>query len=97
MFHVSIDRGEKTWRAFPRIPVRRHKSGAEDSTTARICVAPTVYQCLLAIDGISSLKYSSIRLAESWLIYTTNASAYSAEGLVPDFSRTEEHWIIEPC
>ena len=95
MFHVSRKFHGFTWTPTPRVPHRTMTN--EDQSTPRVCVSPTVSQCLLAIDGINSLEHSAIINQHShWYIYQTDHPPVKVKPhQVPDVELTNEHWITE--
>lgn len=95
MFHVSRKFHGFTWTPTPRVPPRTMIN--EDQSTPRVCVSPTVTQCLLAIDGINSLEHSAIINQHShWYIYQTDHPPVKVKPhQVPDVELTNEHWITE--
>lgn len=66
----------------PRIPTQSH---GEDQTTERVCVAPTIWQCVLSIPV-------SGRLTIYQLVATTVTPPI---GFVADIHLTDEKWITE--
>ena len=94
VFHVSEESHGKAWYPSPRVPCRRMKG--EDDKIPRVCVSPTIKQCLLAIDGVRELSFSKIMFDDvGWFVYKTDAEAfYPGFNLVPDSDITNEHWIL---
>ena len=95
MFHVSQKDHGKVWRPTPRVPERTMTG--EDKTTPRVCVCPTVRQCLMAIDGIGDLRFSGFLHSDTgWFVYETDEECYKPDvSLVPDFDITSEHWVTD--
>jgi len=94
---------------FPKIP--RHRLLFEDGVTPRICVAPTVEDCITAI-GVEKFSYSScfwgtapMRDFETCEVFPIiiqkfgNNEAYYKPSYreVPDVAWTNEMWIREPA
>ncbi|WCK57384.1 hypothetical protein PP175_25290 (plasmid) [Aneurinibacillus sp. Ricciae_BoGa-3] len=93
----------------PRIPSFRHKQ-AEDTTTPRISVAPTIEDCLTAIpNGGAGLEELNTEQRGCYLIFkidteklgitddqvVTSEVLYEKD-LVRDADVTNEHWITVP-
>lgn len=94
MFHVSPKYKGVKWKAQPRIPSTLNPA-KEDSKTKRVCFAPTVEKCLLAIDGVKCLSKVGLEYGDTWYLYECrNIHLISAEGKVPDFYATTEHWSL---
>lgn len=93
MYHISDTYLGRKPLLTPRIPRSAHKSG-EDIRTKRICVSPSIEQCVLGIDGISYMESSSLEVGKSWYVYKTNKKGRPAKK-IGDFETTEEHWIKE--
>lgn len=91
MYHISRKYLGDGVVLTPQIPT--HRNTSECALTKRICVAPTIYQCLLAIDGIEDLKYSSIP-PEGWFVYHTKEIGVPARDVF-DVDKTQEHWLLE--
>lgn len=75
----------------PKVP-RNAEFNGEDYTTKRICVSPTIKQCVLGIDGIKNIQSTSLNVGCSWYVYRTLTKGLPAETIY-DFETTEEHWI----
>ncbi len=93
MYHISdVYLGRKPLLT-PRIP-RAAKESGENIRTKRICVSPSIEQCVLGIDGINNMEFSSLEVGKSWYVYKTSKRGIPAKK-VQDFETTEEHWIKE--
>ena len=91
MYHICpVYRGKKS-RFFPYIP-RFAKENGENYRTKRICVSPSIKQCIMGIDGIENLEYSTLEVGKSWFVYRTHEKGTPAKS-VCDFEITHEHWI----
>lgn len=93
MYHVSAVYLGKKPLFEPRVP-RNAEYNCEDYTTKRICVSPTIKQCVLGIDGIQNIESTSLDVGCSWYVYRTSDKGIPAEA-IHDFETTEEHWIEE--
>jgi len=71
----------------PRIP--RDRAPFEDRRVRRICVAPTVQGCLLALRGCFYNR-------GVWWIYATSGVDAVEPISVPDASETGERWLLHP-
>lgn len=107
-YHVST---QLTHSGFfkPKIPEHRHKE-SEDSKTARVCVAPTIEDCLTAIPmGGVMLAELCAEMRNYFLVFRidteklkiNNSDIVSSEELfkkdmVRDAEMTNEHWITVP-
>lgn len=82
----------------PKIPSTSHPF-KEDNKTPRICLAPTIHQCLMGISG--SDKYH-----ERWDFYFKDKfddlyiyiyiGEVTEPTKVPDVHRTNEKWLLVP-
>lgn len=81
----------------PRIPNNKlTQIGVEDSITPRVCFAPTVDQCLLAIhnsENESYYVYEPLYYSELKLITSYELRKHKS---VPDVSVTQECWSTVP-
>jgi hypothetical protein len=85
-YHVSTrDYQEEQSVWSPWVPL---DSGINELEIPRICVSPTISQCLLAIN-YKAFYYDRL------IIYKTNAKVYYPVG-VNDQKITEEMWILSP-
>jgi hypothetical protein len=93
MYHISDTYLGRKPLLTPRIP-RVAKESRENIRTKRICVSPSIEQCVLGIDGVSYMESSSLEVGKSWYVYQTTKKGKPARK-VQDFDTTEEHWIKE--
>lgn len=91
MYHVSATYLGMKPLFEPKVPCNAEYNG-EDYTTKRICVSPTIKQCVLGIDGIQNIESTSLEVGYSWYVYRTLTKGVPAE-TIHDFETTEEHWI----
>jgi hypothetical protein len=91
MYHVSSCFLGISVFLTPKVPNARNET--ECSITKRICVAPSIKKCLLAIDGISDLKYSGID-ENGWYVYHTTEVGYPAKEVF-DYEITNENWLLK--
>lgn len=93
MYHISrVYKGVKA-KITPKIP-RFAKENCENYSTKRICVSPTIRQCIQGIDGIERMSNSSLEIGSSWYVYKTDKKGIPAKKIL-DFDVTNEHWIKE--
>lgn len=95
-FHVSsINLGEKA-KLTPKVPETISKGYGEDAVTKRICVSPTVGQCLMGKSGVKTVESAlDDILQECYYVYEIwTQNAIPAEN-VHDSWLTDEHWILE--
>lgn len=100
-YHVSRMYLGKSKVFLPKIPESAVRS-LEDVETPRICVAPTIIQCLMGIAGTEDIEFefrnkSKDKFDELFVYTPMDCSKVSPAGRIPDFQRTKEHWILEPC
>lgn len=103
LYHISTnDKLEKMW--YPRIPHNKFTEiGYEDVKIPRICVAPTISDCITALwptpDGaISDVNKDNIPSEYYVYIPTGNYSVVKpTTKQVPDSKFTNEHWITSKC
>lgn len=106
-YHVSTD-VRHNGVFIPRIPVNRHQE-AEDNTTLRVSVAPTIEDCLTAIPGGGmNLEELNMENRGYYLIFridtkklgisdadiVTSETLYERD-LIRDAGFTNEHWITK--
>lgn len=94
MFHVSRQFIGQSVIMKPQIP--RSAPDFEDRTTYRICISPTIEQCVMGISGTSLKEALKLIKYKDWYIYTTNSWDYIPAKDVFDHNNTEEHWFLEP-
>jgi hypothetical protein len=85
-YHVSTrDYQEEQSAWSPWVPL---DSGINELDIPRICVAPTISKCLLAIN-YKAYSY------DRFIIYKTNAEVYYPIGVL-DAEVTKEMWVLSP-
>ena len=79
--------------AIPRIPDNYFvKNGYEDNKTPRVCFAPSIDKCLMALSRNCSLEEFYVQIPDpsnNFKIYKPNTKE------VPDSGITDELWILE--
>lgn len=100
LYHVSKKNLGRKVTFEPRVPKNNLTSdGTEDNEIPRICLAPTIQGCILALDPLYKLKdldlfvYQVIDKGQRRLS-TKSIIKYD---LVPDASKTKEVWFLESC
>jgi len=77
----------------PKIPFNFMTSiGAEDNSTPRICVCPSIESCLLAVP----LKHPGMEYYVNTIDIDESSVMIPDVAQVPDQKITDETWIIEP-
>lgn len=94
MFHVSRQFIGQSVLMKPQIP--RSAPQFEDRTISRICVSPTIEQCMMGIAGTILKEALKLVKHKDWYIYTTSSWDYIPAKDVFDHIDTEEHWFLEP-
>ena len=94
MFHVSRQFIGQSVVMKPQIP--RSAPHFEDRTIPRICVSPTIEQCMIGIAGTILKEALKLVKHKDWYIYTTTSWDYMPAKDVFDHIDTEEHWFLEP-
>lgn len=94
MFHVSRKFIGQSVIMKTQIP--RSAPDFEDRTTPRICISPTIEQCVMGISGTSIKDALKLIKNQDWYIYTTDSWDYIPAKDVFDHNDTEEHWLLEP-
>ena len=94
MFHVSRQFIGQSVVMKPQIP--RSAPQFEDRTIPRICVSPTIEQCMIGISGTILKEALKLIKHKDWYIYTTSSWDYMPAKDVFDHIDTEEHWFLEP-
>lgn len=101
-FHVSEKDLGATFKFTPRIPQSRAEE--EDDKIPRVCAAPSIAQCLIAIDGDPDLKrmYQNVPLVlknPPFAVYMFSVDEKEiyipTDEQVPDRYRTGEIWITK--
>lgn len=83
-YHVSHDWTKKEILVQPRVVDRVED---DEPDTPRICVCPTVAQCIVAIGDYT--------LGERFTVYECQGEAVPAVGVF-DSALTDEHWLLTP-
>lgn len=92
-YHIcKVYRGKKA-KFTPSVPMYAKDNG-ENYRTKRICLSPSIKQCIQGIDGIEDLNYSTLEVGSSWYVYKTDKKGKPAKGVV-DFELTKESWLKE--
>ena len=92
LYHVS--ESKKITRLNPRVPKNeRTEIGVENSTTKRICLAPSIEQCLQAINVEKGKEYC-VYVPKKNLMYYNIYKCSDKE--VPDSNITDEYWCLGP-
>lgn len=94
MFHVSRQFIGQSVMMKPQIP--RTAPNYEDRTIPRICISPTIEQCLMGIAGANLQEALTLLKGKDWYIYTTDSWDYIPAKDVFDHIDTEEHWFLQP-
>ena len=94
MFHVSRQFIGQSVIMKPQIP--KSAPNYEDRTIPRICISPTIEQCVIGIAGTDIKSALKLIKSKDWYIYTTNSWDYIPAKDVFDHLDTEEHWLLEP-
>ena len=99
-YHVSPKDFGETVTFNPRVPPTANSAECE---TPRVCFAPTIWQCLMAIEGTSSAYtaigdcvYQAAHKGTNPTVYGTRARLTPPPKLVSDFARTGEMWSLKP-
>lgn len=92
LYHVSENK--KITKLTPRVPKNeRTETGLENDTTKRICFAPSIEQCLQAINVEKGKEYC-VYVPKKNLMYYNIYKCSDQE--VPDASLTDEYWCLNP-
>lgn len=108
LYHVSTDLKHSGYFE-PRIPSCRHQD-AENDNIERVCVAPTIEDCLTAIpNGGMNLDWLNMKTRGYYLVFRIDtdklgispkniisADELFKKDLVRDAEITNEYWILEP-
>lgn len=94
MFHVSRQFIGQSVIMKPKVP--NSAPEFEDRKTPRICVSPTIEQCLMGIIGADLKLALKFIKHKDWYIYTTDSWDYIPAKDVFDHMDTEEHWFLQP-
>lgn len=92
MYHISRKYLNESIQLTPRIPASA--PAYEDNKTPRICVSPTIEQCIMGIVG-SDIKSALKKIDTDWYIYKTDDDNYIPAKDVFDHLETEEHWFCK--
>lgn len=92
LYHISQDYLGRKPVFRPRVPINRAPA---ESETPRICVAPSVSQCYLAI-GMEKLS-DFILFRSTFHVYCVETDTHvKADKTVADREQTGERWLLEP-
>lgn len=94
MFHISRQFVGQSVILKPQIP--RTALQFEDRKIPRICISPTIEQCMMGIAGADLKEALKLLKNKDWYIYTTDSWDYIPAKDVFDHMDTEEHWFLEP-
>lgn len=94
MFHISRQFVGQSVMMKPQIP--RSAPQFEDRKIPRICISPTIEQCMMGIAGADLKEALKLVKHKDWYIYTTDSWDYIPAKDVFDHMDTEEHWFLEP-
>lgn len=100
-YHLSaVDHGEK-FEFTPKIPHTANPS--ECQKTARVCFAPSVWQCMIGVCGTSHLQsiiheflYVAVKKGKQPVVYETKRKLTKPPKLVSDYKVTGEMWATSP-
>lgn len=93
MFHISRQFVGQSVMMKPQIP--RSAPQFEDRKIPRICISPTIEQCMMGIAGADLREALKLVKYKDWYIYTTDSWDYIPAKDVFDHMDTEEHWFLE--
>lgn len=84
---------------YPKINLKPRKSGTYRSLDEwdfpkRICVSPTVWQCLIAIPYEAPCYLTVYRTLRKVIAYKPNREEIL--DAIPDIGNIDEHWLIKP-
>lgn len=99
-YHISTN-GNLEKMFYPRVPKNNFtKSGFEDNQTPRICVAPSVSECLTALWMVrddAKEELTSQNIPTEYFVYVPTGDYRIIKPTlkqVPESKFTNEHWII---
>ena len=109
--HAAEGYCDKPFALRPKLPETADVQGGEDNTTPRICVAPTIEQCITAIgidrfrrccagnDDAKSYETYGREVYPIIVMSFSDAENYycPSPALVPDIKKTDEQWLLYPC
>lgn len=102
LYHITSDLGQEPVKTFiPRVPTVFPEF--EDSTTPRVCLCPSIEECILAVNyseyfhrkGALMRVYSCEVTAENKHMFLTS-DYLMRNNMVSDAFETHEVWCIEP-
>ena len=96
LIHCSFD---CVYTFEPRVPETRIKGGYEDDKIKRICVAPSIKDCLLSIPGagitVKWLQYVGLPVIIHAYYLEADCVEYDTSDYVLDAEATHEMWVLE--
>lgn len=94
MFHLSERFLGERILMFPRTP----KSQCDDELELlpRVCAAPTITQCMMAITGHNESTAKTLFYGKTVWLYYTSDLGYIIDTRIPDQYRTNEVYFIDP-
>jgi hypothetical protein len=104
-FHVSFQNHGSYFQFQPKVPEMAYEY--KEGNIPRVCVCPTVYQCLSAISGEKELYSFDImqkcrRFPDASVIEQPSIYVVIGDQLpylppnASDFRKNEEHWFLSP-
>ncbi|ATN94615.1 hypothetical protein FDJ06_gp038 [Pseudomonas phage SL2] len=93
MYHISTVYLGDYVLLRPYIP--NNRADGEDSVTNRICVAPSVIECIAAKSGSYDIDLNLLGSKSTIYAYRSNSTDYIV-GNVPDQKQYREHWYLKP-
>lgn len=95
-YHVSSVYLGKKVKLKPKVPETISKGYNEDATTKRVCISPTVGQCLMGKSGVKTVESALEDIMEDFYYVYEILTTEAVPALnVHDAHRTDEHWILE--
>lgn len=95
-YHVSsIYLGDEC-KLIPKIPETISKGFGEDSVTKRVCISPTIAQCLVGKSGVKTLESALQDIMQpEYFVYKIDTNKAIPAESVHDYGITDEHWLLE--
>lgn len=94
-YHVSSAYLGDVFSFTPKVPETISKGFNEDASTKRVCVSPTIGQCLMGKSGVKTVGSALEDIMQpEYFVYEIQTKNALPATTVHDYSITHEHWLL---
>lgn len=94
-YHVSSVYLGDVFSFTPKVPETISKGFNEDATTKRVCVSPTIGQCLMGKSGVKTVESALEDIMQpEYFVYQIKTKNAVPATTVHDYPITHEHWLL---